>query len=438
MLAWMALGSFPVFAQGSTATISGTLRDSTGAVVPDAVITVKQVETGLTRTAQTGSNGGYNVPSLPVGPYELTAEKMGFKQQVRNGINLVVGQQAVVNLTLEVGDVIEQVTVSAEAPIVNTTLASTAGLVSEAQIKDMPLNGRSFDQLLTLTTGTVNATSNVNLQGNFFSVVGRRPEENKYTINGIEYVGANPAGQPEGPYGASGQLLGVDAVREFNVVQHTYGAEYGKKAGGQVTIVTSSGTNQLHGSAFEYLRNGHLDARNYFDHTSGAPPFKRNQFGGSLGGPIKRDKVFLFGNYEGFRQRLALSNVAAVPDAQFRQGLLPCNIIGAAANPCPASGYATVPNLKSGMLPFANAFWPTANGPELLVNGLPTGTAFSISNPAQAIREDFGLTRFDYNMSVKDSFSANYVIDNGESVVPQSDTVFNQTNSNHGQVLSLQ
>src|SRR5207302_8072919 len=114
--------------------------------------------------------------------------------------NLVVGQQAVANLTLEVGNVVEQVTVSAEAPIVNTTLASTSGLVTESQIKDMPLNGRSFDQLLTLTTGTVNATSNVNLQGNFFSVVGRRPEENKYTVNGVEYIGANPAGQPEGPY----------------------------------------------------------------------------------------------------------------------------------------------------------------------------------------------------------------------------------------------
>ena len=280
ILTWIVVGTCLAFSQGSTAAISGVVRDATGAVIPGVAVTAKHIETGLTRAAESDAAGNYSMPSLPVGQYELTAEKMGFKQQMRSGINLVVGQQAVVNLTLEVGSLEQQVLVSAEAPIVNTTLASTSGLVSEAQIKDMPLNGRSFDQLLTLTTGTVNATSNVNLQGSFFSVVGRRPEENKYTINGIEYVGANPAGQPNGPYGASNQLLGVDAVREFNVVQYSYGAEYGKKAGGQVTIVTTSGTNQLHGSAFEYLRNSDLDARNYFDATIGAPPFKRNQFGG--------------------------------------------------------------------------------------------------------------------------------------------------------------
>ena len=438
LIGLIAFGNCLVFAQGPTAAISGVVRDATGAVVPGVAVTAKHIETGLTRTAETDAAGNYNMPSLPVGQYELTAEKTGFKQQVRSGINLVVGQRAAVNLTLEVGSLEQQVMVSAEAPIVNTTLASTSGLVNEAQIKDMPLNGRSFDQLLTLTAGTVNYTSNVNQQGNFFSVVGRRPEENKYTINGIEYLGANPAGQPSGPYGASGELLGVDAVREFNLVQYSYGAEYGKRAGGQVSIVTTSGTNQLHGSLFEYLRNSDLDARNFFDRTIGAPPFKRNQFGGSLGGPIKRDKMFLFGNYEGFRQRLALSSVAIVPDQQFRQGLMPCNLIGVAASACSATGYAPAPNLKPGMLPFANAFWPVANSPELLSGGLLSGTAEAISNPAQSVREDFGLTRFDYNASIKDSFSVSYLIDNGDKIVPQADTVFNQTSSPQNQVLSFQ
>src|SRR5207253_42965 len=162
---------------------------------------------------------------------------------------------------LEVGTVAETVTVTGEAPIVNTTLASTTGVVNESQIKDLPLTGRGFDQLMMVTPGTINYTSNVNLQGNFFSVVGRRPEENTFSINGVEYIGSNSAGQPSGPYGSSGQTLGVDAVREFNLLQHSYGAEYGKRAGGHVSIVTSSGTNQLHGSAFEYLRNSALDAR---------------------------------------------------------------------------------------------------------------------------------------------------------------------------------
>lgn len=442
LIGLIVLGNCRVLAQGFTAAISGTVQDTSGAAVPGATVTVKHTETGLTRTVETDSNGTYRVPSIPVGAYELTAEKTGFQQEVRRGINLVVAQEAVVNLTLQVGSVVQQVTVTEAAPLVNTTMAPTSGLVNEQQIKDLPLNGRSFDQLLTITPGTVNYSSNVGLQGNFFSVVGRRPEENKYTINGIEYLGANAAGQPSGPYGASGQLLGVDAVREFNVIQHSYGAEYGKRAGGQVTIVTDSGTNQLHGSAFEYLRNSGLDARNYFDQTSDTPPFRRNQFGGSLGGPLKKDKLFLFGNYEGFRQRLAVSSDAVVPDAAFRQGLLPCNVVTKTSTfkkpACSGSQLINV-NTAPGMLPFANSFWPAPNGSELLdAKGLPTGTAFAISNPGQIIREDFGVARFDYTASAKDSLSVTYLTDNGDKTDPQADAVFFDLSGPRSHVVSLQ
>jgi hypothetical protein len=412
--------------------------------VPGVTVTARHIESGLTRTAVTNENGGYTVQLLPVGAYEITTDLPGFKQEVRRGINLAVGQIAVVNLTLEVGAAAEAVTVTGEAPIVNTTLASTSGLVNESQIKDLPLNGRSFDQLLTLTTGTVNYTSNVGNQGNYFSVAGRRPEENIFSINGVEYIGANSAGQPTGPYGSSGQTLGVDAVREFNLLQHTYGAEYGKRAGGHVSIVTSSGTNQFHGSVFEYLRNSALDARNFFDATVGAPPFKRNQFGGSLGGPIKKDKAFLFGNYEGFRQRLGVSSVAIVPDAQVRQGLLPCYLATPAACGSNPGQFVAVPNLKPGMLPYANNFWPSPNGIELLVPanlpnaGLPTGTAYAIGNPKQSIREDFGMTRFDYNVSTKETINVNYLIDDGDKTDPQPDAIFNQVSRVRAQVLALQ
>jgi carboxypeptidase family protein len=406
-----------------TASLTGTLKDTSGAVVPGVTVTIKNLESGLTRTAETDASGSYNAPSLPVGQYEVSAEKPGFKQQVRRGITLAVAQQAVVNLTLEVGEVEQQVTVTAAAPLVNTTLSPTSGLVGEKQVKDLPLNGRSFDQLLTLTTGTTNYTTNSSRAA--FSVSGRRPEESRFLLNGVDYVGANAPGQPVGPTGASGQLLGVDAVREFNVVAHTYGTEYGKVAGGQVSIVTTSGTNQLHGTAFEYLRNSKLDARNFFDQPIGLriPPFKRNQFGGALGGPLKRDKLFLFGTYEGFRQRLGVSDVAVVPDDQARQGRLP-----------DASGvYAPVPNLKTGMLPFAQHFWPAPNA--AVLGG---GLALNISNPPQKVREDFGLVRFDYNASAKDSLSANYLKDDGENDLPQPNPNFIAITPQSNELIGLQ
>ena len=199
-----------------TASITGTVKDVTGAVVPGATVTVKHIESGLVRTAETDANGGYSVPSLPVGQYEVTAEKNGFKQEVRSGITLVVGQQAIVNLALEVGNVAQQVTVTGEAPLVNTRVSSTSGLVAEQEVKDLPLNGRSFDQLLTLNTGTNNYSSHTVHNG--FSVVGRRPEENRFLLNGVDYFSSLANGNTDTPYGSSNQLLGVDAVREFNVV----------------------------------------------------------------------------------------------------------------------------------------------------------------------------------------------------------------------------
>src|SRR5215831_12127606 len=205
----IAFGSCFAFGQVSTAAISGAVRDATGAVLPGVTINVKHVESGLTRTAVTNESGSYSVRLLPVGAYEITTDLPGFKQDVRRGVNLVVGQEAVVNLTLEVGAAAELVTVTGEAPIVNTTLASTAGLVNQTQIKDLPLNGRSFDQLLTVTTGTVNYTANTSGQpSNAFSVAGRRPEENTFTINGMEFLGSQAAGQASGPSGSSGMTLG--------------------------------------------------------------------------------------------------------------------------------------------------------------------------------------------------------------------------------------
>nr|MDP9112990.1 carboxypeptidase-like regulatory domain-containing protein [Acidobacteriota bacterium] len=301
-LAVFLLTSASLRAQVS-AEISGRVDDASGSAVGGVTITVKSVETGATRSVVTDAGGNFRVLSLPVGQQELKAEKPGFKSVVRSGINLAVGQEAVVNLQLEVGDLVQQVTVIGEAPLVNTTTSSVSGLVSEREIKDLPLNGRSFDNLIALNPGAISyslkSANTITSLGNTFSVSGRRPLDNIFLLNGVEYTGSSQLSVTPG--GVSGELLGIDAVREFNVLAETYSAEYGKRAGAQVTVVTQSGTNALHGSLFEFLRNSALDARNTFDQNF-VPPFRRNQFGAALGGPIKKDRLFLFGNYEGLQQ----------------------------------------------------------------------------------------------------------------------------------------
>jgi hypothetical protein len=399
--AGIALAISLAFAQNFTATITGTVKDESGSVLQGAVVTAKHTETGLTRATVTDASGGYSIPSLPVGAYEVSAQEPGFKVELMRGVELAVGQEAVVNVTLQVGNVEQRVTVTGEAPLVNTTLASTSGLITESQVKDMPLNGRSFDQLLTLNVGVSNASANTlnSSTWNMFSVAGKRPETNRFLLNGVDWIGGSATGQFITPYGASGKLLGVEAMREFNVQTDTYGAEYGKRAGGQISVVTNSGTNRVHGTAFEYLRNSALDARDFFDQTIGTPPFTRNQFGGMLGGPLKKDKLFVLGTYEAYRERLARSSASIVPDAFARKGLL--------------DDGSLVPDLKPKMLEYANTYWPAPNGPRL-----GDLKAYSYNNPSQSVNEHFGLARFDYAISSHDSFSAHYTSDYGIRNVP--------------------
>ena len=448
VLLLLVCGNFTL-AQVSSGSLTGRIEDASGAGVPGAMVSVTSLETGVVRSVTTESDGSYRALSLPVGRYEVKAEKAGFKAEVQSGINLVVGQQAVVNLNLEVGQVQQQVTVTGESALVNTTTESVSGLVGEKTVKDLPLNGRSFDQLLTLNAGAANITNDIRgtqvgtggagaQVGNYFTVAGRGWGENLFLLNGVEYPG--PSDVHSEPGGVSGQLLGVDAVREFNVETDTYGAQYGKRAGGQISIVTMSGTNQLHGTAFEFLRNSALDARNYFDRPVGRriPPFQRNQFGGALGGPIQRDKTFIFGNYEGFRQRLGVSNVSVVPDANARLGMLPCSVFTAPLpSGCagqPATTVVKVPNAQAGMLAIMGAYYPVPNGAEQ-----GSGTALAFYNPPQSIREDFGTVRVDHTFSnQKDTLDGSYLVDDGQSKTPIVDPLFAQTIFVRSQVLSLQ
>ena len=220
----------PLASAQDTAAISGQVQDATGAAVGDATVTARNLETGTTRVVITGSDGNFRVLSLPLGRHEIKAEKAGFKSAVRTGITLEVGQEAVVSLRLEVGQIAESVVVVEGAPLVNTTPSPISGMVGEQSVKELPLNGRSFDNLITLNPGAINYTSmkSVNTttsDGNSFSVAGRRPQDNLFLLNGIEYTGTSQLAVTPG--GVSGYLLGIDAVREFNLLTDTYGAQYG-------------------------------------------------------------------------------------------------------------------------------------------------------------------------------------------------------------------
>ncbi|HZY62932.1 MAG TPA: carboxypeptidase-like regulatory domain-containing protein [Edaphobacter sp.] len=401
------------YAQIVGGTLSGSVTDSTGAALANAQVLIHNDETGNERHLTTAADGRYSAPSVPVGSYTITAELPGFSAAKRAGITLTVGQSIQVDLALSLDSVAQQVDVQAAPSVVNTSTQQTSGLVDERQIKELPLNGRSYDQLITLNPGVVNyteqrsgtvGTSNSSV-GNMFSISGRRPQDNLFLLNGIEYTGASLINVTPG--GTSGQLLGVDAVREFNVVTESYSASYGKRQGAQISLVTKSGTNNLHGSAYEFIRNSALDARNYFDQDK-IPAFQRNNFGGSLGGPIRKDKLLLFGNYEGYRQNLGLSNVTLVPDN--------------------ASRAAAAPSVQPLL-----ALWPVANGPEL-----GKGIAIAYSNPMQHIREDFGTTRFDYNISPKDLFFSVYTIDDSTAHTPTQNPLAAIDESLREQVLSLQ
>ena len=385
-LFWLC--SLPALAQVS-AGLSGRVTDQTGAAVREATVTAENIDTGVSRSTITDQEGRYELPSLPIGRYEVRAAKTGFAEQIRSGISLVVGEDATADLSLPISKVKQQVNVVANVSMVSTTTQDISGLVGQEEVKQLPLNGRSYDLLLTLDPGVVNFTwektggigvSN-STTGNNFAVSGNRPQQNLFLLNGVEFTGAAENNmQPGGP---SQTLLGVEAVREFNVLRDSYGAEYGKRPGAQVTIVTQSGSNQWHGSLYEFLRNNVLDAPNYFDKGS-APPFRRNQFGAAVGGPLKKDKTFIFSNYEGFRQVLHQTSAAFVPDL--------------------ASRATAVPSVQ----PLLN-LWPTPTPSDPDFSGI----AQVSSSPLQTIREDFGTARLDQVFSSKDTFSAVDTIDDG-------------------------
>src|SRR5437016_311306 len=312
------------WAQQQSAAITGTISDPSGAAVTAAIVKMTNLETGSTRVVSTDTAGYYRALALPVGHYEVRAEKTGFKAMVRTGIELVVGQHAIVDMQIRLGTVQETVTISGEPPLVNTSSASTSGVVEERQVEELPLNGRSFDQLIYLQPGinvaTAAGSSPNQGRGVKFSANGARLTSNYFMLDGTDINDS----QNFTPGGAGGQMFGIESIQEFQVLTHNQGAQYGRSMGAVINAVTRSGSNTFHGSAYEFLRNSALDAKNFFDDpNSPIPPFKRNQFGATLGGPLHRDKLFFFTNYEGLRERLGLSKNALVPTQAARNGDIP-------------------------------------------------------------------------------------------------------------------
>ena len=388
----VAFWSAPADSQVTGATLSGLVTDASGATIANASVSAKNVATGEERAVVTNAEGFYTVPNLLPGSYDVSVTAPQFQKIVRRGITLTVGAQQALNISLKPGAVTQVVEVMGAPPDVQTTSSAVSSTVDSRTVRELPLNGRDWTTLATLEPGVTSvpnqATTSFNANkgnrgfGNQLADSGHRPNENSYRLNGLtinDYSNAAPGG-------ATGLNLGVDSVQEFSVITTGYTAEYGRTSGAVINAITKSGTNQFHGTGFFFDRDSIFDARNYFDGPKIAP-FHRTQFGASGGGPIVKDKTFIFGNYEGFRQSLSSSGTIHVPDAAQRALAVP----------------AIQPYL---------ALWPVApaNAPDV------GGIQITNVNLNTVANENYFITRFDHNISTSDALAASYFFDSG----PQS------------------
>jgi len=396
-LAAVAFSATGSFAQLPTATILGVVRDATGAVVPQAGLTARNVDTGQTRTTVSGPDGSYRLAALPVGNYEVQVTQAGFQSAVRSGIRLTIGREAILNFNLQVGAVEQRVEVTAEAPLVNTTSGSLGGLVDDQEISELPLNGRNYVDLALLQPGVQKSHiggGGGSIEGTRFSVNGAPLSSNNATLDGARM---NSMGSSTIATSTNGNTMGVEGIQEFRVVTNALSAEYGMAMGSQIQIVSKTGTNSFHGSLFEFHRNDNLDARNFFDYSADdpldskrLPPFVRNQFGGAIGGPIVQDKTFFYTNFESLKERLSLSRVVNVIPSE-------CKVDGG----CVAQINPTVKNWLD--------IWPEPNLP---------GDRHAF-NPGQPVDQYYGQVRGDHTFSETDTFFGRYTVDDSQFTGPR-------------------
>ncbi|MBI3941024.1 MAG: TonB-dependent receptor [Acidobacteria bacterium] len=407
--------------QTTTATISGGVHDATGAVLPGVSVTVENTETGRAQESVSDDQGRYRVTGLPAGKYQLTASLPGFSKIVRPGIQLTVAQEMTLDLSLQVGEIAEEVTVRGEAPLVDTTVSSVSGVINTTQMTELPLNGRDFTQLSLLETGTVNVRNtdqNVNKGfGTRVSSAGSRPDQTGYMLDGTDINGFLNF---QAPGSVAGVILGVDAIREFRVEVSNFSAEYGRSAGGVFNMISKSGTNDLHGTLFEFHRNDNLDARNFFAYPDKAE-FKRHQFGASLGGPIVKSRSFFFANYEGLRQTKGLAFVGLVPDENARRGFLP------------APGGLREVGVARSVRPILDELFPLPNGP-----GIGGGIANFFNSGTNDVTENFLMFKVDHEFSERSHFFVRYNFDNAGVTNPFTLPNFADLQTSRYQYLTLE
>ena len=408
------LFSAGAWSQTQLATVSGAITDPSGAVVPGVSVTVVSQGTGLRRSVLTGTAGEYRFAGLPTGSYSLRLEKPGFQSQMREGVELGSAAEVVVNAQLAVGELSQQANVSANAIGIDRTTSTSAGLLPEQSLTELPIDDRDLFSAVELEPGVApNPSSAPSLLSSGKSaqvaINGIRPSMTNVLIDGMDATdpvfGYSPAG-------ASGFFLGLNELAEVRVLTQTFTAEYGGHGGAVIDMVTKSGSNQFHGSLWELYRGASLDAKNYFDLASSPiPQFVRNQFGAGIGGPLKRDRTFFFVNYEGFREVQATTAIATVPDVLAHQGLLPSvNNPTACTNATPR-GCVAIP--ISPLIQSFLSLMPPSNAP---ANG--DGTGELITANKGNTREDHGMVRIDHNFSSTHSLFARYTIDGSSSLVP--------------------
>ena len=402
-------GTASFSAQVAGGSISGTVTDSSARVVKDVKITLTNVATGVTREVITNEEGVYSAPNLLPGTYQAKFAAPGFKTDTRSGIELTVGAAVVLDLTLTVGSLHESVVVQSEVPAVQLSTSDISAVVNATTVRELPLNGRSWTDLAQLQPGVAAIHTQPDFSagtdrgnrgfGQQLTISGARPQQNNYRLDGVSLNDyANGA-----PGSVLGGNLGVDAIQEFSVITSNYEADYGKTSGGVVNAITRSGTNQIHGSAYEFLRNSKLDAKNYFDdHTLPIPPFKRNQFGGTLGGPIVKDNTFFFVDFEGIRQSTGITTVTTVPSAAARGGTL-CSTpdVGSTCTPTPVT-----------VDPSAQAYFTFYHLPNQgIVPGSNGDLGIFTFAGQQIVNENFLTTRLDHKYSQNDTLFGTYMYD---------------------------
>lgn len=389
-------------AQVAGGTISGSVRDSSGSAIAGAQVVVKNSKTAILRSVDADKDGIYTAPNLVPGTYEISASKKGFETVVRSGVLVTVGSEEVIDFRLNPGEVQTKIEVSGTPHAMQLASSTLEATENSTTIRELPLNGRDWTTLAQLQPGVTgvyqlplglsNQRANRGL-GMQLSIGGARPQGNNYRLDGISINDYSNAG----PGSVLGVLLGVEAVQEFSVVTNSAPASYGRTSGGVINSITRSGTNELHGSAYEFLRNSALDARNFFDTNQSPPPFRRNQFGADAAGPIIKSKLFIFGDYEGIRQRLSTTTVDIVPSAAARTGHLTAGTVSVDPRVEP---YLTL--------------YPLPNGP---VKG-DTGN-FTLVTPKNT-NEDFFTSRTDFTIGKNDSLFETYMFDRGKTEGPDS------------------